>query len=82
VLELWGWAVNMDVMLKKYMGAVLACISGLVYVSGLLWIVFWFPCVYLGLCWYRWHYHCFAEWSLITFSHLFALCVFFTKARE
>jgi hypothetical protein len=36
VLELGGWDVNMGVMLKKYMGAVLTCISGLVYVSGLL----------------------------------------------
>jgi hypothetical protein len=45
VCSIWGWRVNMGVMLKKYMVAVLTCISGLVYVSGLLWFVFWFPCV-------------------------------------
>jgi hypothetical protein len=45
VHSIWGWGVNMGVMLKKYMGAVLTCISGLVYVSRLLWFAFWFPCV-------------------------------------
>jgi hypothetical protein len=30
ICSIWGWGVNMGVMLKKYMGAVLTRISGLV----------------------------------------------------
>jgi hypothetical protein len=77
--SIWGWSVTMGVMLKKYMGAILTCISGLVYVSRLLWFALWFPCVSWGVCRYCWYYHYFAIWSLIIFSHLFALCVFFTR---